>query len=147
MYNANSLFYDLCLDYYWIGSGHHGQFILCIYLSLSLKDFYNLFGTGCHGCEFPIEAGDKFLEALGYTWHDTCFVCAVSEGHRYRYTIHSITGLAKVSTTLAHDPIPTYEQFSKRDFNQRRISFTIHFHLIKILLFFNFVVQLAKTKL
>nr|XP_015828217.2 PDZ and LIM domain protein 5a isoform X2 [Nothobranchius furzeri] len=41
------------------------------------QDFYNLFGTGCHGCEFPIEAGDKFLEALGYTWHDTCFVCAV----------------------------------------------------------------------
>lgn len=42
------------------------------------QDFYNLFGTGCHGCEFPVEAGDKFLEALGYTWHDTCFVCAVS---------------------------------------------------------------------
>ncbi|XP_074527501.1 PDZ and LIM domain protein 5a isoform X3 [Halichoeres trimaculatus] len=41
------------------------------------QDFYTLFGTGCHGCEFPIEAGDKFLEALGYTWHDTCFVCAV----------------------------------------------------------------------
>ncbi|KAM6987184.1 PDZ and LIM domain protein 5b [Aplochiton taeniatus] len=41
------------------------------------KDFYNLFGTSCHGCDFPIEAGDKFLEALGFTWHDTCFVCAV----------------------------------------------------------------------
>ncbi|KAF6729628.1 PDZ and LIM domain protein 5 [Oryzias melastigma] len=41
------------------------------------QDFYSLFGTSCHGCEFPIEAGDKFLEALGYTWHDTCFVCAV----------------------------------------------------------------------
>ncbi|KAM9858480.1 PDZ and LIM domain protein 5a isoform 3-T3 [Aulostomus maculatus] len=41
------------------------------------QDFYSLFGTGCHGCEFPVEAGDKFLEALGYTWHDTCFVCTV----------------------------------------------------------------------
>ncbi|KPP65885.1 hypothetical protein Z043_115666, partial [Scleropages formosus] len=41
------------------------------------SDYYRLFGTSCHGCEFPIEAGDKFLEALGYTWHDTCFVCAV----------------------------------------------------------------------
>ncbi|XP_030647567.1 PDZ and LIM domain protein 5a [Chanos chanos] len=40
-------------------------------------DYYSLFGTGCHGCDFPIEAGDKFLEALGYTWHDTCFVCTV----------------------------------------------------------------------
>lgn len=41
------------------------------------KDYYKLFGTNCHGCDFPIEAGDKFLEALGFTWHDTCFVCAV----------------------------------------------------------------------
>ncbi|XP_018609320.1 PDZ and LIM domain protein 5b isoform X1 [Scleropages formosus] len=41
------------------------------------RDYYNLFGTSCHGCDFPIEAGDKFLEALGFTWHDTCFVCAV----------------------------------------------------------------------
>ncbi|XP_063051757.1 PDZ and LIM domain protein 5a isoform X2 [Engraulis encrasicolus] len=41
------------------------------------NDYYNLFGTSCHGCDFPIEAGDKFLEALGFTWHDTCFVCAV----------------------------------------------------------------------
>ncbi|XP_048099086.1 PDZ and LIM domain protein 5a isoform X1 [Alosa alosa] len=41
------------------------------------RDYYNLFGTSCHGCDFPIEAGDKFLEALSFTWHDTCFVCAV----------------------------------------------------------------------
>ncbi|KAM6975246.1 PDZ and LIM domain protein 5b isoform 3-T4 [Tautogolabrus adspersus] len=41
------------------------------------QDYYRLFGTNCHGCDFPIEAGDKFLEALGFTWHDTCFVCAV----------------------------------------------------------------------
>ncbi|XP_063745357.1 PDZ and LIM domain protein 5b isoform X3 [Eleginops maclovinus] len=41
------------------------------------KDYYKLFGSNCHGCDFPIEAGDKFLEALGFTWHDTCFVCAV----------------------------------------------------------------------
>ncbi|KFQ04196.1 PDZ and LIM domain protein 5, partial [Leptosomus discolor] len=42
-------------------------------------DYYALFGTMCHGCEFPIEAGDRFLEALGHTWHDTCFVCSVSK--------------------------------------------------------------------
>ncbi|XP_029024084.1 PDZ and LIM domain protein 5b isoform X3 [Betta splendens] len=41
------------------------------------RDYYKLFGTNCHGCDFPIEAGDKFLQALGVTWHDTCFVCAV----------------------------------------------------------------------
>ncbi|XP_069741846.1 LIM domain-binding protein 3-like isoform X3 [Narcine bancroftii] len=41
------------------------------------KDYVALFSTKCHGCDFPVEAGDKFIEALGYTWHDTCFVCAV----------------------------------------------------------------------
>ncbi|XP_047425587.1 PDZ and LIM domain protein 5b isoform X1 [Mugil cephalus] len=41
------------------------------------QDYYRMFGTNCHGCDFPIEAGDKFLEALGFTWHDTCFVCTV----------------------------------------------------------------------
>nr|XP_033813930.1 PDZ and LIM domain protein 5 isoform X9 [Geotrypetes seraphini] len=40
-------------------------------------DYYSLFGTMCRGCDFPIEAGDRFLEALGTIWHDTCFVCAV----------------------------------------------------------------------
>ncbi|XP_051518126.1 PDZ and LIM domain protein 5-like isoform X1 [Myxocyprinus asiaticus] len=41
------------------------------------RDYYSLFGTDCHGCDFPVEAGDKFLEALGFIWHDTCFVCSV----------------------------------------------------------------------
>ncbi|KAF3841789.1 hypothetical protein F7725_023740 [Dissostichus mawsoni] len=41
------------------------------------KDYISLFSTKCHGCDFPVEAGDKFIEALGHTWHDTCFVCAV----------------------------------------------------------------------
>uniref|UniRef100_A0AAQ6A5X1 LIM domain binding 3a n=1 Tax=Amphiprion ocellaris TaxID=80972 RepID=A0AAQ6A5X1_AMPOC len=41
------------------------------------KDYVALFSTKCHGCDFPVEAGDKFIEALGHTWHDTCFVCAV----------------------------------------------------------------------
>ncbi|KAM9412952.1 PDZ and LIM domain protein 7-like isoform 1-T1 [Salvelinus alpinus] len=42
------------------------------------KDYEKMFGTKCHGCDFKIDAGDRFLEALGYSWHDTCFVCAVS---------------------------------------------------------------------
>ncbi|XP_017897677.1 PREDICTED: LIM domain-binding protein 3 isoform X2 [Capra hircus] len=41
------------------------------------KDYVNLFSTKCHGCDFPVEAGDKFIEALGHTWHDTCFICAI----------------------------------------------------------------------
>lgn len=42
-------------------------------------DYEKMFGTKCHGCDFKIDAGDRFLEALGYSWHDTCFVCAVSQ--------------------------------------------------------------------
>lgn len=42
-----------------------------------ISDYINLFSTKCHGCDFPVEAGDKFIEALGHTWHDTCFICAV----------------------------------------------------------------------
>ncbi|XP_067899614.1 PDZ and LIM domain protein 7 isoform X4 [Heterodontus francisci] len=41
------------------------------------RDYERMFGTKCHGCDFKIDAGDRFLEALGYSWHDTCFVCAV----------------------------------------------------------------------
>ncbi|KAJ8287265.1 hypothetical protein GJAV_G00049570 [Gymnothorax javanicus] len=41
------------------------------------RDYNALFATTCHGCDFAIEPGDQFLEALGRSWHDTCFVCAV----------------------------------------------------------------------
>uniref|UniRef100_A0A4W2GB84 PDZ and LIM domain 5 n=1 Tax=Bos indicus x Bos taurus TaxID=30522 RepID=A0A4W2GB84_BOBOX len=58
-------------------------------------DYYALFGTICRGCEFPIEAGDMFLEALGYTWHDTCFVCSVCceslEGQELQSVIYPLS--------------------------------------------------------
>lgn len=71
-----------------------------MWLCLWWQDFYNLFGTGCHGCEFPIEAGDKFLEALGHIWHDNCFVCAVSiiiiySWHSFIFIIRSVSMLQK----------------------------------------------------
>lgn len=48
------------------------------FLSLLLfPDYEKMFGTKCRGCDFKIDAGDRFLEALGFSWHDTCFVCAV----------------------------------------------------------------------
>ncbi|XP_035765467.1 PDZ and LIM domain protein 7 [Neolamprologus brichardi] len=48
-------------------------------LLLSSPDYEKMFGTKCHGCDFKIDAGDRFLEALGYSWHDTCFVCALCQ--------------------------------------------------------------------
>uniref|UniRef100_A0A4X2M8A0 PDZ and LIM domain protein 7 n=1 Tax=Vombatus ursinus TaxID=29139 RepID=A0A4X2M8A0_VOMUR len=41
------------------------------------RDYEKMFGTKCRGCDFKIDAGDRFLEALGFSWHDSCFVCAV----------------------------------------------------------------------
>ena len=70
--------------------------VILYFLTPFLIDFYTLFGTGCHGCEFPIEAGDKFLDALGYTWHDTCFVCTV--GHSARHLFHN----SWITLTLGH---------------------------------------------
>ena len=60
-------------------SSHQLSLSLSLPLSLSPSaDYEKMFGTKCHGCDFKIDAGDRFLEALGYSWHDTCFVCAVS---------------------------------------------------------------------
>jgi hypothetical protein len=36
-----------------------------------------LFSEKCAGCEFAIEAGDKFLEAIGQKYHVECFNCSV----------------------------------------------------------------------
>ncbi len=42
------------------------------------RDFAKLFSEKCAGCEFAIEAGDKFLEAIGQKYHVECFNCSVS---------------------------------------------------------------------
>lgn len=59
-----------------------------------LLDYVALFSTKCHGCDFPVEAGDKFIEALGHTWHDTCFICAVG------LFINNKSGLHKLRMVL-----------------------------------------------
>ncbi len=37
-----------------------------------------MFQAKCTSCEFPIEPGDKYLEAMGGTYHIECFNCSVS---------------------------------------------------------------------
>ncbi|XP_056456838.1 PDZ and LIM domain protein 7 isoform X2 [Gadus chalcogrammus] len=53
------------------------------------RDYEKMFGTKCHGCDFKIDAGDRFLEALGYSWHDTCFVCALCQMNLEGKTFYS----------------------------------------------------------
>jgi len=40
-------------------------------------DWNQLFTTKCHGCNFPIEAGDRWVEALNNNYHSQCFKCAI----------------------------------------------------------------------
>lgn len=74
------LFWNLFLFFYfWRVISHiSASPLLTSPFSPSHPDYEKMFGTKCHGCDFKIDAGDRFLEALGYSWHDTCFVCAVS---------------------------------------------------------------------
>ncbi|KAE8614868.1 hypothetical protein XENTR_v10008336 [Xenopus tropicalis] len=53
------------------------------------KDYEQMFGTKCRGCDFKIDAGDRFLEALGFSWHDTCFVCAICQMNLEGKTFYS----------------------------------------------------------
>ncbi|RWS09243.1 PDZ and LIM domain protein Zasp-like isoform X2 [Dinothrombium tinctorium] len=41
------------------------------------KDWNDLFTTKCVGCGFPIEAGDRWVEALNNNYHSRCFKCSV----------------------------------------------------------------------
>ena len=41
-------------------------------------DWQAMFQTKCYGCQFPIEPGDRWVEALNQNWHSECFNCSVS---------------------------------------------------------------------
>ena len=51
-----------------------------IYVSIHfyLSDWNELFTTKCVSCGFPIEAGDRWVEALNNNYHSQCFNCTVS---------------------------------------------------------------------
>ncbi|KAG8183773.1 hypothetical protein JTE90_001669 [Oedothorax gibbosus] len=43
------------------------------------KDWNELFTTKCISCGFPIEAGDRWVEALNNNYHSQCFKCSVCQ--------------------------------------------------------------------
>lgn len=43
------------------------------------KDWQAMFQTKCYGCQFPIEPGDRWVEALGQNWHSECFNCSTCQ--------------------------------------------------------------------
>lgn len=43
------------------------------------KDWAAMFQTKCYGCDFPIEPGDRWVEALNANWHSECFNCSTCQ--------------------------------------------------------------------
>jgi hypothetical protein len=43
------------------------------------KDWGAMFQTKCFGCQFPIEPGDRWVEALSNNWHSECFNCSTCQ--------------------------------------------------------------------
>lgn len=42
-------------------------------------DWAAMFQTKCYGCQFPIEPGDRWVEALSQNWHSECFNCSTCQ--------------------------------------------------------------------
>ncbi|XP_042224383.1 LIM domain-binding protein 3-like isoform X15 [Homarus americanus] len=53
-----------------------GAFYLEDGLPYCEADWNDLFTTKCVGCGFPIEAGDRWVEALNNNYHSQCFKCS-----------------------------------------------------------------------
>ena len=71
--------YETCINAIVKGVFEHsspcGLFLCAIYL---IADWNELFTTKCFACGFPIEAGDRWVEALSNNYHSQCFNCTVS---------------------------------------------------------------------
>ena len=51
--------------------------IMKIHIFDFISDWNELFTTKCIACGFPIEAGDRWVEALNSNYHSQCFNCTV----------------------------------------------------------------------
>lgn len=41
-----------------------------------IEDYRRMFQAKCTSCDFPVEPGDRYLEAIGGTYHVDCFNCS-----------------------------------------------------------------------
>ena len=54
----------------------------CVPLYLR-ADWRQLYQTMCTSCNFPIEPGDKWVEAMNNNYHSECFNCSVRYQNTY----------------------------------------------------------------
>jgi len=77
-----------------LGRQYHPECFLCHHCGVAIgsgafhmedsnnyceKDWQAMFQTKCFGCQFPIESGDRWVEALDQNWHSECFNCSTCQ--------------------------------------------------------------------
>ncbi|GBP41346.1 PDZ and LIM domain protein Zasp [Eumeta japonica] len=64
-------------------------------------DWNELFTTKCFACGFPVEAGDRWVEALNNNYHSQCFNCTVRMGSPTKHLAHTTHTLSSLTTRCA----------------------------------------------
>lgn len=64
-YHASCRGWEICL------------LVMMLRNNVFLSDWNELFTTKCFACGFPVEAGDRWVEALNNNYHSQCFNCTV----------------------------------------------------------------------
>ncbi|VDM60777.1 unnamed protein product [Angiostrongylus costaricensis] len=67
------------------------------------NDWNALFTTKCVACKYPIEAGDRWVEALGNAFHSNCFNCTVRKFPNTEMQIEIIINNEDVVTGLGNE--------------------------------------------
>uniref|UniRef100_A0A914Z4C0 LIM zinc-binding domain-containing protein n=1 Tax=Panagrolaimus superbus TaxID=310955 RepID=A0A914Z4C0_9BILA len=57
------------------------------------QDWNTLFTTKCVACKYPIEAGDRWVEAIGSAFHSNCFSCTVCHTNLEGQSFYAKNGL------------------------------------------------------
>jgi hypothetical protein len=57
------------------------------------QDWNMLFTTKCIACKYPIEAGDRWVEAIGSAFHSNCFSCTVCHTNLEGQSFYAKNGL------------------------------------------------------
>ncbi|XP_064639893.1 PDZ and LIM domain protein 7-like isoform X7 [Lineus longissimus] len=61
------------------------------------RDWMQMFQTKCAACDFPVEPGDHWVEAMGANYHADCFCCAVCRKPLEGQTFYAKDGRAYCS--------------------------------------------------
>ena len=67
-----------------------------------------MFQTMCAGCDFPIEPGDRWVEAMSKNFHAECFNCSVSHSSSTTSHAHTQTCMHVHTHTEARTRVHTH---------------------------------------